>query len=172
MRSSETKLLAGTNSPILDVLYEDNPFWYEPGLTAHDSRRLVWLQNEQRVMLRDFLMGDPPKVGETVEVKYSSPQSVELDARLQSPGIVVLADIDYPGWRLSIDDQPAPIHRVNGFMRGAAVTAGRHRLIYTYEPRVFTIGLSISVGALGFLILLAAGAGMRRLIRRPGAHKA
>jgi uncharacterized membrane protein YfhO len=97
---------------------------------------------------------------------------VELNARLQTPGIVVLADIDYPGWRLSIDDQPAPIHRVNGFMRGAAVSAGRHRLIYTYEPRVFSIGLAISVGALGFLILFSVGAGLRRLIRPPGAHKA
>ncbi len=57
-----------------------------------------------------------------------------LEVSLDSPGLVVLADVDYPGWELAIDGKPAPIYRVNGVMRGAAVSAGRHRLVYTYAP--------------------------------------
>ena len=50
---------------------------------------------------------------------------MELTAHLSEPGLVVLADVFYPGWRLSIDGKEAEILRVNRMMRGAAVEAGR-----------------------------------------------
>ena len=61
--------------------------------------------------------------------------------------MVILADIDYPGWRLTIDGRDAPIHRVNRLMRGAAVPAGRHRLAYTFAPKSFRVGGAISLAA-------------------------
>ena len=77
-------------------------------------------------------------------MSYPSPQRVELDVNLKSPGMVVLADIDYPGWELTIDGVPAPIYPVNRAMRGAAVREGPHHLVYTYSPRSFRIGLVVS----------------------------
>jgi uncharacterized membrane protein YfhO len=65
---------------------------------------------------------------------------------------VVLADVYYPGWKLTIDGKPAPILRINRLMRGALVSAGRHTLVYTYEPISFTAGLAGS--ALGVIALL------------------
>ena len=50
---------------------------------------------------------------------YPNPQQAVLEVTLDSPGLVVLADIYYPGWELTIDGKPAPIYRVNGVMRGA-----------------------------------------------------
>ena len=50
---------------------------------------------------------------------------------------VVLADAFYPGWALTVDDRPAEILRTNRMMRGAALEAGRHRLVYEYRPRSF-----------------------------------
>ncbi len=62
--------------------------------------------------------------------KYGE-QRVELEAVLDRPGLVILADVYYPGWRLTIDGKPAPIYRTNRVMRGAAVPAGRSHLVYT-----------------------------------------
>ena len=43
-------------------------------------------------------------------------------------------------------------------MRGAAVDAGTHRLVYSYRPRSFLIGLIVSlVGLAAFVILGAIG---------------
>ena len=56
--------------------------------------------------------------------------------------MVVLADVYYPGWELTIDGQSAEILRVNRMMRGAAVAAGSHLLVYTYRPRSFRLGLT------------------------------
>ena len=85
---------------------------------------------------------------------YPTPEQAVLEVRLDSPGLVVLADVDYPGWELAIDGKPAPIYRVNGVMRGAAVSAGRHRLVYTYAPRSFQIGRLVSIAGLAALFFL------------------
>ena len=55
---------------------------------------------------------------------YPTPEKAVLDVRLDSSGPVILADAAYPGWELSIDGKSAPIYRVNGVMRGAAVSSG------------------------------------------------
>ena len=143
--------------PMQEMLYADDPIWHDPSQTAFDPRRLVWIA-ERRSTPAPRLPGRGSASGsETVKVDYPSPQRAELDVKLETPGIVVLADIDYPGWKLTIDGQPAPIHPVNRMMRGAAVSAGPHRLVYTFEPRSFHIGRAISVGALAVLALLVLG---------------
>jgi uncharacterized membrane protein YfhO len=68
--------------------------------------------------------------------------------------MVILADVYYPGWRLTIDGVDSPIYRANRMMRGAATKAGKHHLIYTYEPRSFQIGGRISLGALAAFALI------------------
>ena len=81
-------------------------------------------------------------------IPHYSPQRVELDAVLEQPGLVILADVHYPGWKLTVDGKPAPIIRANFLMRGAALEAGKHHLVYTYEPASFYVGLWISAGGL------------------------
>ena len=68
---------------------------------------------------------------------------------------MVLADVFYPGWELTIDGRPAPIYRTNRAMRGAAVPSGPHRLVYTYRPGSVRLGALIS----GFGVLAALGLG-------------
>ena len=88
-----------------------------------------------------------------MKVTYPSPQQVVLEATLESPGLVILADVYYPGWELLIDGKPAPIYRVNVMMRGAAVSSGRHRLVYTYRPQSFRVGRLVSLAGLAALLI-------------------
>src|SRR5262249_19706884 len=143
-----------------EMLYAGDLIWNDSTITPYDPRRLAWIDNNERPALGTFLNGAAPRSSETVKVTYPNPQCVELDAKLELPGIVVLADIYYPGWKLTIDGQPAKVYRVNQAMRGAAVPAGTHRLIYTYEPRSFQIGGAITIAGLvvsalatGFLLV-------------------
>ena len=97
-------------------------------MRAFDPRRFAWVDNSKKTELAPYLRGRPHGPTETVKVTYPSPDRAELEASLESPGLVILADVYYPGWELTIDGKPAPIHAVNRLMRGAAVTAGKHRL--------------------------------------------
>jgi hypothetical protein len=130
--------------------------WPDPTRTVYDPHRYVWLEDSVRPGLTAYLAGGQPSAREGVRVVRHEPDRVELEAVLDRPGIVVLADIYYPGWTLTIDGQAAPVHRANRMMRGAAVAEGRHTLVYTFRPASFRIGLIVScfgLAALGLLVL-------------------
>ncbi len=166
-----TKLQQG--GPMQEILYDDDPIWHDSALSVFDPRRLAWIDSEDRLNLRQFLSGKPPLPTETVQVSYPTPRQAVLKARLESPGMVVLADTYYPGWKLSIDGKPAPIYKVNRVMRGAAVEAGRHTLVFRYDPGSFRLGWRITMGGLVAAVLLAVLSGLRpraRLTTEAGNH--
>ena len=130
--------------------------WPDPTRTAYDPRRYVWLEDSVRPGLAEYLSGGYPSADESVRVVRHEPDRVELEAVLERPGIVVLADVYYPGWTMTIDGRAAPVYRANHLMRGAAVDAGRHRLVYAFRPASFRNGLVVSClgfAALGLLAL-------------------
>ena len=59
------------------------------------------------------------------------------------------------GWRLAIDGETASIFRAIRVMRGAAVPAGEHTLVYTYKPGSFRAGAIFSRAGLIVLSILA-----------------
>ncbi len=142
-------------SGMQEILYAGDVFWYDPGLAVFDPRDVAWVTSTELAEIRPMLSGRRPSQRETVKVSYPSPQRAILDVTLDSAGLVVFADTDYPVWQLTIDDKPAPIHRVDGRMRGALAAAGPHRLVYSFAPRSFHIGLLLSIAGLAAWILLA-----------------
>lgn len=93
---------------------------------------------------------------------------VRSDAR--RPGLLVLTDSWFPGWKATVDGEGVPIHRVDYVIRGVSVPAGSHRVEFRYEPASVRAGWIVSGVAL-VAISLAAGIGWRRR-PRAGANAA
>ncbi len=91
---------------------------------------------------------------ELPKVTDEGPERVVVDVTLSQAGMVVLADRFAPGWRLAVDGREANVLKVNGAMRGAFVAHGQHRLVYTYDPLSWKVGVATSF--LGCLGLFAA----------------
>jgi hypothetical protein len=80
----------------------------------------------------------------------SSPQEVQLDVHLPSPGLVVLADLYYPGWTAEFSTRtasgdlsasaPVTVLRANRVLRGVWLPAGEHRVTFRYRPATFAYG--------------------------------
>jgi hypothetical protein len=91
-----------------------------------------------------------------VEVEELAPDRVRLEARLDEPGFVVLLDSHDPGWRVSVDGQPAELLRANVAFRAVAVPAGEHAVEFVYRPASLRAGLALScaaaVGGLAFAL--------------------
>jgi len=79
---------------------------------------------------------------------------VEIHARLDAPGLLVLADSFYPGWRASVDGTAAEIRPANHLFRAVAVPPGVHRVRFEYRPASVRIGGVATVA--GFFALCAA----------------
>jgi hypothetical protein len=137
-------------NPMEEMTYKGDSIWNDADRIVYDPRSIAWIETADRQALSRFRTGRRPVSSETVTVREVSPVRVELDASLEQPGLVILADALYPGWTLTIDDKPAPILRANRMMRGAGVEAGKHKLVYEFHPRSFAIGKVASViGLLG-----------------------
>jgi len=91
----------------------------------------------------------PMQAGESCRVTRYEPSRVEIAARLTSPGVVILRDQFYPGWRLEVETVgqgccEVPIVRTDQVMRGAHLPAGEHRLVYRYQPKSVFWGAVVS----------------------------
>lgn len=67
------------------------------------------------------------------------------------PGVVVLTDAHYPGWRATVNGAEVPIHRANFALRAVAVPAGRSEVEFVYAPWSFRAGAIVSAAALALL---------------------
>jgi len=137
-----------------EILFSNDPFWHDTSRMVYDPQRIAWMEVADPSALSGHVTNLPTLPNETVNVvvEESTPQKTVLEANLASPGLVILAEVFYPGWKLTIDGVPAPIYRANRLMRGAAVKQGKHRLVYTYEPRSLQVGLAISLIGLVSLV--------------------
>ena len=91
------------------------------------------------------------------------PERVVVDATARRPAELVLTDLHYPGWKVTVDGEPAALHRVDYLLRGATLPAGRHRVEFRYQPASFRIGWIVSLLALaGLIATLAVGLRRRR----------
>jgi hypothetical protein len=142
------------------LLLQNDPLWHDQNRTIFDVRRSAIIETDDARALAPYVRGGAggaaasPDAQEAVKITRYEPQRVELDARLDHPGIVVLADAFDSGWQLEIDGKPTTILRANRMMRGAAVPAGSHTLVYRYEPLSFRAGAAVSLVA---LLLLGGG---------------
>lgn len=105
-----------------------------------------------------------PSAGHAAVVREDSTQVViEVDA--PDDGFLLLADTYYPGWTADVDGVSAPIYRANVSVRGVPIAKGRHTVRFTFDLPGFVRGLSISVAALGALVLWLAAGCVRRQAR-------
>jgi hypothetical protein len=152
------KPVRGRNDPeqremMKDLVYQADALLHEPGRPVYNPRVMAYVETERPQSLAGYVSRTAVSPTESVAITRYEPQRVELAATLERPGLVVLADVYYPGWKLTIDGTPAPIYRTNRMMRGAAVTAGRHTLVYAYDPASFRIGGMLSIA--GLLVVAA-----------------
>jgi hypothetical protein len=82
------------------------------------------------------------------------PERVVADINSGAAGILVLADLDYPGWKAAVDGRPARILSADGYLRAVALPAGSHRVVFRYRPVSFYAGAAVSLLALGTLVVM------------------
>jgi hypothetical protein len=81
------------------------------------------------------------------------PNQVTIQTVLDAPSYLVLADTWYPGWQVTVDDEPAELLRANHAFRAVHLVHGEHTIEMVYRPNSVLIGGIVSL-ATGVLLLL------------------
>jgi hypothetical protein len=113
-------------------------------------------------------VADGPAAGGTARITTYEDERVVVTARARRPGILVLGDTYFPGWKATVDGREAPIERVDYVFRGVKLGAGAHTVEFRYEPLSWRAGWITSL--LSLLALAAAVIVGRRRAR--GANPA
>jgi hypothetical protein len=106
----------------------------------------------------------PPAARGRVSLAAESQRRVELRTDLSRGGLVVLNDRLKDGWSVKVDGREAKPIRVNSVVRGAAVPAGSHVVVWSYRAPGLLAGAIISL--LTALALLLGAVVLRRRAAR------
>ena len=85
-------------------------------------------------------------------VTFWSPNRVDVQA--SGPGRLVLSEINYPGWRVRIDGQPALLESAEGALRAVQLPAGAHAVTFEFRPVAVYAGGALSLLGVAALALL------------------
>jgi len=91
---------------------------------------------------------------EKVQIERYKANEVNLDILMNSPGILVLSDLFFPGWQVYDNEEKKEMLNVDYMLRGIYLDSGRHTVRFAYEPSVLKYGLYASVFFLVLGILL------------------
>lgn len=74
-------------------------------------------------------------------IRAYEPQEVRIDVDSPCPGLLVLTDTYYPGWKAEVNGAGAAVYPTDVLFRGVDVPAGRSTVVFRYRPTNFRLGL-------------------------------
>ncbi len=134
------------------------------GETAFNPRETALLEIAPAALGQ--LSGGEFKDAEGARVVSYVPDRLVIETEASSPSVLVVSEINYPGWVAAVDGQRATIYAANYLLRGLLLPAGAHRVEMRYTAPAARAGALISAFTLLFIIAALVRAIYTRLFRR------
>lgn len=99
---------------------------------------------------------------QSIRVVEAKPAMHHLRVTTDVPAILVLNRAHIPGWSVKVNDFPFEVFTVNRFATGVAIPVGHSKIVFTYSPPMFDLGLQLSLVGLGILFFVTIFAFWRR----------
>ncbi len=130
-------------------------------LVKDKEKRITKIYDENINLRKTLILEEKPNIelGEVSDSKIKllayEPNRIEFEIRTDANTLFFISDNYFPGWRAFVDEEEVKIHRANYSFRAVPVLKGEHKLIMTYYPYSFDLGVKASLVALIlFLIYL------------------
>jgi len=121
----------------------------QPGGVAAFSK-LVWLLPKNKVASMETWGKEA--IEPDIQALSLQPNQLEIVLKTSSPARLVWTDAWNAGWTVSVNGVTTDLHRVLGVLKGVDVPLGISRVIFSYQPTFYGIGIVLFLGALFGLI--------------------
>jgi len=145
-------------------------------VVSDDEQALSLLREDYDIHSRVLLARSPsemPGVGNVPGEDLSRVDEIDLGINrkrfivdMEREGFVILNDVNYPGWRVSVDGKARELLTANYLFQAVYVPSGRHEVEFAFRPMSFFVGLFISVLTLIFMLLRLFSDQRKRLLKR------
>lgn len=94
----------------------------------------------------------------SITLTEHKPNFLKYESRSGINGLAVFSEIYYPGWNATIDGKEVNTLRADFLLRAIEVPAGTHTIEFSFEPKPYTVGNSVTMVSswLALLILLGS----------------
>lgn len=99
------------------------------------------------------LAGATGEAGEAEIVSFDA-NRIEVRARLDAPGLLVLSENWHPDWRATVDGRPVTVLPAFHTLRAVPLPAGEHIVVFSYRSGWYRLGAILSLAALALLVLV------------------
>ena len=94
----------------------------------------------------------------TISLIANNLNEISYTAVTANPQFAVFSEVYYrQGWKAFVDGQEVPYSRVNYALRGMMVPAGKHTILFRFEPNAYYTGMKLSIGSYIVMLLLLTG---------------
>lgn len=91
----------------------------------------------------------------SIKLLSYKPNELEYNYNSSSNQLVVFSEVFYDkGWKAYVDGKESPIFRANYILRAMSIPAGKHKIVFKFEPTVWAVGEKVSFASSSILILL------------------
>jgi hypothetical protein len=102
-------------------------------------------------VLERALQGKIASEFKEAEILFYSPNKLIVRTDLDAPGLLVLSEVWYPGWKALDNGQKTEIYRANYLFRAVYLEKGEHTVEFAFQPTPLHIGAWISFFSLLFI---------------------
>ena len=85
------------------------------------------------------------------------PNELKYEVNSEKGGVVVFSEIYYPGWRSWIDGEEVAHGRADYVLRAMQVPAGKHEIVFKFDPASLHVTETVAYVSLALLLLLTVG---------------
>lgn len=86
------------------------------------------------------------------------PDQLVIETDIEKPGVLLVSEVFYPGWKVRVDGKPSRILRADVALRAVPLEAGKHIVEMTFEPASVKLGAAMTTLTLASSLLALFGA--------------
>ncbi len=137
---STTYYVAKNDNDTVQKIYDPN----------YDLKRIIIEKNPPLTITESSVNPIIPKVE-----KYD-PNQILISTSYNNNSLLFISDAYDNDWNVYIDSQKSQILRADYALRAVAVPGGNHKVEFKYQPKSFTLGLSVTVLSVVGLAIVSA----------------
>jgi hypothetical protein len=96
---------------------------------------------------------DPNATGDSIRFRSYEADSMSMDVNTAGTALLVVSEVFYPGWKATVNGQPAEIHKTDGALRGILVAGGFSHVVMKYVPVSIYAGAVLSILTVGGVLV-------------------
>ena len=126
-------------------------------LTDFNARDTAVVEEHYKSLLTKM---QPTDSASSIKMTKFDNDQISYESQTSSEQLAVFSEIYYKDWKAYVDGKETPILKVNYVLRALVIPAGKHEIIFKFEPAVYYASRTISsISNWLIILLLLASAG-------------